>query len=364
MKSLRIHMYGILTVIIYCLVSCVKNNEGRSNAITVQEGESIQAAVNSATAGQIIYVKAGMYLEEIVVEKPNISIIGIRGNHGEQVVIKSPGDAENGITVRDAGDGFVLKNVTVRDFEENGVFLARVDGFQLIDVITINNGEYGLFPVRCKNGLIENCSATGHTDTGIYVGQSEQVIVRKNVAYGNVNGIEIENCSDIVCAQNEAYNNTGGILVILLPGLTVKTSANILVAENSVHHNNLPNFAPPEDGFEVLVPQGSGILVVGIDHAVVKNNNIANNNFVGVAVASTLVIGSLSGLPPEAFADIEPNADEVSIINNKLTDNGTVAPVGVPLPPVDLLWDGTGLGNCWKNNHYKTSLPAALPVCI
>jgi parallel beta-helix repeat protein len=354
----------ILSATISCLLwGCVKNNEGKSNAITVKQGESIQAAVNAATPGQIIYVRPGTYVEEIVVEKPNISIIGVKGNHGEQVIIKSPGDAENGITVRDAGDGFTLKNVTVRDFEENGVFLIRVDGFELIDVITINNGEYGLFPVHCKNGLIENCSATGHTDTGIYVGQSEQVIIRKSVAYGNVNGIEVENCTDVVCAQNEAYNNTGGILVILLPGLTDKTSANILVAENNVHHNNLPNFAPPGDGFEVLVPQGSGILVVGIDRAIVKNNTIANNNFVGIAVASTLVIGSLSGLPPEAFADIEPNADEVSIINNNMTANGTVATVGVPLPPVDLLWDGTGMGNCWKNNHYGSSYPAQLPVC-
>jgi parallel beta-helix repeat protein len=348
---------------ILIIAGCVKENPLHPRSITVKAGESIQAAVNTARSGQTIYIEAGTYKEEILVDKQNITLIGLKGVHDEGVTIENPGDGDNGITVRDNGDGFVLRDVTVRDFEENGVFLVRVDGFEITNVITIDNGEYGLFPVRCKNGIIENCSATGHTDTGIYVGQSENVVVRKNVAYGNVNGLEIENCANIVVTNNDAYNNVGGILVILLPGLTVKESQNIVVAHNKVHNNNLENFAPPEDGFEVLVPQGSGILVVGVDNTIVKNNEISNNNFVGVAVVSTLILGTLSGLPPEAFADIEPNADRVQVINNKLTANGGAPPAGIPLPGVDLLWDGTGVDNCWKNNHYATSFPAQLPEC-
>ena len=346
------------------IAGCVKDHPGNVKGITVNADESIQAAIDAALPGQTIYIQPGTYLESIVVEKANIHIIGLQGGHDERVIIKNPGTEENGITVRDNGDGFVLKNVTVRDFEENGVFLVRVDGFELINITTINNGEYGLFPVRCINGLIEDCSATGHTDTGIYVGQSEKVVVRNNAAFGNVNGLEIENCSDVVVSHNEAYDNTGGILIILLPGLTVKASANIVVAENDVYNNNLPNFAPPGDGFEVLVPQGSGVLVVGVDNVIMKNNKIRNNDFAGVAVVSTLVLGSLSGLPPEAFADIEPNADGANIINNKVTANGAHPPSGLPLPGVDLLWDGTGSNNCWKNNQFTTSYPPLLPVCL
>jgi parallel beta-helix repeat protein len=348
----------------FILASCVKQNPGHIQAITVNPGESIQAAVDAAQPGQTILIKPGLYLEAIVVDKGNIQLIGLNGGHNERVIIENPGTVNNGITVRDNGDGFVLKNVTVRNFIKNGVFLVRVDGFELINITTVNNGEYGLFPVRCINGLIESCSATGHTDTGIYVGQSEKIIVRKNTAFGNVNGIEIENCTDIIAANNEAYNNTGGILVILLPGLTVKTSANILLTENSVYNNNLANFAPQGDGFEVLVPQGSGILVVGADNVSIKNNRIAQNNFVGIAVVSTLVLGSLSGLPPEAFADIQPDADGANIMNNKVTGNGSNPPAGLPLPGVDLLWDGTGSGNCWKNNQFATSFPSVLPVCL
>ena len=359
-------MRKLLTIAsaVIMLSGCVKENPAHVRSITVNAGESIQAAVDEALPGQTIFIKPGVYLESVLVNKANITIIGLNGGHDERVVIKNPGDEDNGFTVRDNGDGFVLKNVTVQDFVENGVFLVRVDGFELVKVTTINNGEYGLFPVRCINGLIEDCSATGHTDTGIYVGQSEKIIVRKSIAFGNVNGFEIENCSDIVITQNDAYDNTAGMLIILLPGLTVKTSANILVAENNIYDNNHPNFAPPGGGFESVVPPGSGILFVGVDHSLIKNNKINGNNFVGVAVVSTLVLGSLAGLPPEAFADIEPNADGVSVINNKVTGNGSNPPAGMPLPGVDLLWDGSGTNNCWKNNDYATAFPATLPVCL
>lgn len=360
-------MKRLLTIATACMMllgSCVKENPARVRGITVNAGESIQAAVDKALPGQTIFIKPGVYLESVLVNKANITIIGLTGGHDERVIIKNPGEEENGITVRDQGDGFVLKNVTVQDFEENGVFLVRVDGFELVKVTTVNNGEYGLFPVRCMNGLIEDCSATGHTDTGIYVGQSEKIVVRKSVAFGNVNGFEIENCSEIVVAQNDSYDNTAGMLVILLPGLTNKTSENILVTENNIHNNNLPNFAPPGEGFESVVPAGSGVLVVGVDNVLLKNNNIINNDFVGVAVVSTLVLGSLAGLPPEAFADIEPNADGANVINNKVTGNGSNPPAGLPLPGVDLLWDGNGSNNCWKNNNYQTSFPQPLPVCL
>lgn len=57
--------------------------------------------------------------------------------------------AKNGITVQDKDDGFVLKNMTVQNFKENGVLLAHVDNFLLSHVAPINVGAYGLFPVFC-----------------------------------------------------------------------------------------------------------------------------------------------------------------------------------------------------------------------
>jgi len=44
------------------------------------------------------------------------------------------------------------------------------------------NGAYGIYPVKSKNVLIEDSSSIGASDAGIYVGQSQNVIVRRNHA--------------------------------------------------------------------------------------------------------------------------------------------------------------------------------------
>lgn len=368
-----VHVFLLLFAITTIFVSCRKDysppcNDGmhgknKGVAVVVHRGGSIQAAVDAAQPGDIIHIEAGIYKEAILVDKPGIQLIGLACNPSEKVIIQNPGDEENGITVRDNGDGFVLKNVTVEDFEENGVFLIRADHFLLSHVETINNGAYGLFPVFCNNGAIEYCSATGHNDTGIYVGQSSNIALQYNVAFGNVNGLEIENCSNVLAIKNHSYDNVSGILIVLLPGLTVKASSDILITENIIESNNHVNFADPDGGFEALVPSGSGILVVGVDRVEIKRNKISNNTFTGIATVSTVILGGLGGIPPEAFSDIEPNPDGTNISNNILAHNGSAPPKGLPLPGVDLLWDGSGVNNCWKDNTYSTSYPNPLPVC-
>ena len=137
----------------------------KGHRIIVHAGSSIQAAINTADAGSVIQVDPGIYKEAIVVDKPGIQIIGSKIG----VIIQNPGDEENGITVNDNGDGFVLKNVAIQNFEENGIILVRVDNFTISHVTAINNGEYGIFPVHCSHGTIEFCVVKGHTDTGLYV---------------------------------------------------------------------------------------------------------------------------------------------------------------------------------------------------
>jgi parallel beta-helix repeat protein len=327
----------------------------------VHAGQSIQAAINAAASGGVIQVEPGTYTEALTVDTPGLRIIGLGGNGRPGVVIQNPGGEEDGITVSQNSAGFVLQNVTVRDFLENGVLLNGVDGFRLSRVTTINNGEYGLFPVFSSHGVIERCTATGHSDAGIYVGQSSDVEVRRSQASANVLGIEIENSTRVDVLDNESSGNVVGVMVVLLPGLTVKTSSEIRVLRNRVHDNNVPNFGHPGE-LESFVPTGSGILVVGVDRADIEDNVVTGNQFVGVGLGSTLLLGALAGLPPEAFADIEPNPDGVRITRNNVTGNGGISSIPF-LPAVDLLWDGSGTNNCWFANQFGTSVPNPLPTC-
>lgn len=89
-----------------------------------------------------------------------------------------------------------------------------------------------------------------------------------------------------------------------------------------------------------------------------------DNNFLGIAVVSTTLLGGLAGLPDEAFETIEPNPDGTRVINNVVKNNGAAPPtLPVPVPGVDLFWDGSGEDNCWRDNKYDTSYPETLPTC-
>src|SRR6266536_2904873 len=346
--------FMMLFIIIVIFSSCKKEQ-------TLQQSQS-SSDLSNAKADMLIKIEPGTYTEAITVAKAGIKLVGVTEN-GTGVIIQNPGDEEDGISVTDAGDGFTLQNVTVRNFEENGVLLNGVDNFTISHVTTIDNGEYGIFPVHSSHGVIEHCSASGHSDTGIYVGQSSDVNMQFNFAFENVNGLEVENSSNINVTHNQSYNKVCGMLIDLLPGKNVKTSTNVYIANNHVSKNNNVNFGEPGE-LESFVPSGLGILVLGTDETTIEKNTVTDNNFAGITVFSTLVLGALAGIPPEAFADIEPNPDGARIQNNVVQQNGAAPPsLPIPLPGVDLLWDGSGVNNCWSDNHFKTSYPSLLPSC-
>lgn len=351
----------------------VKRDQAR-HALWVRPGESIQDAVDAAAPGSFILIHPGMYAETIEITTPNLTLIGMLGTNGEKVIIQNPGTLANGFCVMPPPgqsylQGFTLYNVTVRGFEENGVFLEYTHDFFIGQTTTIDNGEYGVYPVHSIDGTVYRCSAHGHADTGLYIGQSKRVWLLDNLATDNVIGIEIENCSSVVAVDNISKRNTAGIMAVLLPPsehITDTFSEHIWILWNGVHDNNLDNFADPAD-LAAFVPKGSGILIVGMNETTVAQNVVTRNNFVGIGTASTLLFGSLAGLPAEAFAGIEPNPDSVNVQFNMVVNNGTNPPV-LPAPltglGADLFWDESGLHNCWRGNRYATSIPEYLPQCV
>jgi parallel beta-helix repeat protein len=280
----------------------------------------------------------------------------------------------NGISVEGAPgatlDGFVLRNVTVRDFACDGVFLINVKNFALRNITAVNNAEYGIYPVLSAQGTISGCQASGSNDTGIYVGQSWDVSINRNHAFNNVNGIEVENSTKVQTIHNSVSGNTVGILVQLLPagvvaipGYTpVESSSKNLVAHNRVVGNNRANTAPPGD-IAAVEPPGTGIAAIGGDHNVLRHNVVLGNAFAGTALLSGNDLLALAPGTPGYPAGVAADPTHTRIVHNFVVRNGFFQgplPSGFP-KPADLLWTGTGLNNHWAHNTHVTSDPAMLP---
>ena len=185
-----------------------------------------------------------------------------------------------------------LEHFTIQDSKGDGIKVQNTDGITFVNVKTewtkgpnSKNGAYGIYPVQCRNVVIDSCISIGASDAGIYVGQSEQIIVKNSEAFHNVAGIEIENSFNVDVFDNYAHHNTGGILIFDLPDLIVKKGQNVRVFDNRVEENNLDNFAPPGN-IVSTVPAGTGIMVLATSDIEIFNNRILNNKSVGTGIVS------------------------------------------------------------------------------
>lgn len=323
--------------------------------ITVQTGESIQAAVDRARPGDTVLVPYGIYHERVVIDSSDISFLGIPNADGEWPILDGQGQLADGIIA--SGNNFEVGFFHVRNYTDNGVLVEGATNVHFHDILAENTGTYGIYPVQSTNVLVERVEVTGVDDAGIYAGQCEQVVVRESVVYGNVLGIEIENTLGAEVYDNHAYDNSIGIFLVLLPNLTSKVSSGAKVYNNLVEDNNHENFAPAGN-IASVAPPGVGILILSSDENEVYGNTIRNNKTAGSVIFSLESTGFFDQL------DIGPNPERNWLHDNDYDNNGydpdpLVAELGIPTG--DIIWDGTGKGNTFDEPDAQGAFPPLLP---
>ncbi len=326
---------------------------------TVRAGQSIQAAVDRAQPGDRIEVMPGVYHQSVVVDKPDITLAGLKEN-GTRAILD--GEDQLADAVQTSADHFAIEGFAIRNYIGNGVVSNKSSNVSYRDLNISLTGLYGVYPVECVGVLVERCVVSGIADAGIYVGQSRDIVVRDNEVYASVAGIEIENSVNALVENNSSHHNTAGILVFALPNNPSKEGSHCRVANNRMWSNNLPNFGKP--GSTVSgISAGVGLVIMAVDHTEVTQNVIEDN---GSYAISVLGVGT-STLSPEKKheIDIEPNPDNTFIHDNTFIGNGTNPSAQFKkdypdLPPGDLFWDGTGKGNVWQERLDLVVYPETL----
>jgi parallel beta-helix repeat protein len=330
--------------------------------ILVQEGESIQAAVDMALPGDTVLVEAGVYYETVYVDTHSITIRGMVDGDNRPWL-----DGENTRSdgFNTTGDNFVIEGFGLKGYIGNAILSTGAERVVYRDLIiegTYGDTErktiYGIYPVECTNVLVENNSVTGIADAGIYVGQSRgPIIVRNNEVFGNVTGIEIENSTNAEVYDNYVHDNTGGILVFLLPNNPSKVGYNTRVYNNRIVNNNTPNFGA-EGSTVSLVPAGTGVFIMTADNTEVFNNEIRNNQTMGLGLTSLYMI-----YDADTEFDLGPIPENNMVYDNTWENNGyeptgEVARLG--LPGADIIWTGEGWNNVF-NEPNASKFPPLLP---
>nr|VFJ64479.1 MAG: parallel beta-helix repeat-containing protein [Candidatus Kentron sp. FM]VFJ64918.1 MAG: parallel beta-helix repeat-containing protein [Candidatus Kentron sp. FM]VFK14080.1 MAG: parallel beta-helix repeat-containing protein [Candidatus Kentron sp. FM] len=319
---------GLMTL---CLipVGCENDNNNGSdrNVVVLEAGDDLetraQSALIEATPGTIIELPAGTYdfMGELSVSVPNITL---RGQGMEETVLDFANQQTGGQGILGTGDYLTVEDLSVVETPGDGIKIKGTNGVTIRRVrvgweshADENNGAYGLYPVRTTNVLIEDSEVYGASDAGIYVGQSRNIIVRRNYVHENVAGIEIENSTVADVYENETTENTAGILVFDLPDLEIRGGERTRVFNNEIYNNNTKNFAPPGN-IVGSVPTGTGIIVMASDDIEVFDNTISDHSTVGIAV-----VGYYASRRRVDDPEYDPVPEKIYIHNNTFRNNAT-----------------------------------------
>ena len=321
--------------------------------IRVQEGESIQTAVDRAQPGDTIEVPYGIYHERVVIDLSDITLTGIPNDEGDYPILDGENKLSEGVIA--SGNNFTVAYLHTRNYTDNGVIVEGVRNVHFHHLFAEKTGTYGIYPVQSTDVLIEHVEVTGVDDAGIYAGQCENVVVRDSVVYGNVLGIELENTINGEVYNNHAHDNTLGILIVLLPQLTSKISANTLIHDNLIENNNHENFAP-EGAIARIAPSGTGMLLLATDRAEVYANTFKDNKSTGVALFSLTGTGAFDVNEIDVGPLPEGNWIHDNIYEHNAYDpDPFVKELGIPVG--DILWDGSG-----NNNRFNDDVPSFPPL--
>jgi hypothetical protein len=328
---------------------------------------------------------SGVSADDVIVEAGKAS----KGNGGPSAAGHKK---DVGIFV-DRADGFVLRNVTVRHAREHDIYVLETDGYLLDRFKAYYAGGYGVLTFVGDHGVVQNCDAAGHGDSGLYPGSGADSttekrykrfypkerfsqIFRKCDSHHNTGGFSGTNSHGTLITRNNFYDNALGYTtdVFTAPGHPGFPQDGNVVTNNNFYDNNFNPYQPDSDVDPFIpAPVGTGLWLAGGNANQIKDNRFYDNWRRGVmifAVPDSTVcgpgIGSTTPVP-----GCDPAAVSTSYDNHVYGNTMGVSPTGEVLPNgLDFWWDNFpgNTGNCWWDNtaapgETVSTSPLLLPSC-
>jgi len=319
--------------------------------IIVHPGESIQAAIDKAHAGDTIIVEPGVYHEILEITTNDITLKGSgaseRGTELAPPVGPATNDCSNdpaetiGICIAGFG-GPPVSDVTVQGFYIVGFSLFGGLAFNTQEAVfqhnaAVNDGEYGFFNNSSTQGKYLFNSASGATEAGFYIGDTDDAdfTMVGNYSAKNTLGVFVRNAVHGDISSNHFEKNCVGMVLLAgAPGPVTDWE----VTQNQSNENN--KFCPA--GGDQPSLSGTGLGMVGASHNIIRGNTIWGNHPSGkTPFAGGLVLAKSDGF----------KANHNTVDGNVLYDN----------VPFDIrLKKGVGGNNTFTNNACNTSKPDGL----
>jgi len=192
---------------------------------------TIQQAVDAASSGDTVYVRAGTYYEHVTIGKS----LTLQGEDRETTIIDGGGSGSviyitanyvtvSGFNVTNGEYGihlignWAIHHITIRDViitsnDNVGFYAPHSGGSHLIEECIIsNNGRLASYAHQFRNSIIRNCEVFGNGGS-LSVAWGSGTLITNNKVHHNAAGIHFDSMWNSIIENNEVYDNGVGIKV-------------------------------------------------------------------------------------------------------------------------------------------------------
>lgn len=303
--------------------------------VTVRPGETVQAAIDTARAGDVICLTRGVWSENIVIDKP-LMLVGrgagrttIEAARALQPVVEVSGRGAEPINVRlqglsifgdGGGTGVTMGGVAVVEINDcsvsgrwYGIEAADSAHLFLIDSTIADNSQRGVDLIGSARATISGSRISGNRGSGVWLSGSAEVVlfdsdISENHRYGlwlrDQSRVEIKGCS---VSENLGYG-------LRLTGSSVAEVLVSRISGNSDQGISAEDSAVVELGESSVISNWHGVELRNearasmVDCTVLKNrwDGIRAQNYARAAISGSVISGNRQGvaIAGEAHAEI------------------------------------------------------------
>ena len=203
---------------------------------------TIQSAVNGVAVGGTIHVLAGLYEEDVDLNKANLSVLGA----GAEAVTVMGQIGGIGQTVKFSAEGILLDGLTITR-----------DG-NTVEEWTLALNDAGIHIQGRSSGTVRNCRITGMR-TAIDINASSNLTIRNNDITFNRTGMILRNTTDnLTVVENKITDNwTVGVLFLDASGGDndpIQRAANCTFSNNAIFGNWYGDIVDRQTGGSLPAP--------------------------------------------------------------------------------------------------------------
>ncbi|MCW7080506.1 MAG: right-handed parallel beta-helix repeat-containing protein, partial [Candidatus Methanospirare jalkutatii] len=324
-----------------CMLACVVCVASAKTIYVPDDYEKIQWAVDNATAGDTIIVRNGVYVENIDINKPHLTIKSESGSANCVVQAANSNDHVFNVTA----DNVIISGFTVTGATgagKAGIYLYNSNNCRIENVIASNNYN-GIHLWDSSNNIIAINTASNNDD-GIHLYSSSNNIIANNTVSNNRCGIYLWDSSNNTIANNNVSNNRyGGIYLYYSSnnntiannnvsnnddGIHLWDSSNNIIANNNVSSNDddgivLGHSSNNTIANNTVSNNDDGIALDSSSNNTIANNNVSSNNGLGICLedSSNNTIANNNGSSNNWYGIFLGYSSNNTIANNNVSNN-------------------------------------------